>query len=162
MLLTFQGGFGGAPRCHRAIFQTFFSLVFSTLFDVYTHGHSYLSQVHLVTLVFWFPHDQLRFIHDYTLLLLCFTYSSFTLFHSRNANSVSSSRYRIRLLLFDANERYLDFHSVLPSSDSDVGTPSRSSMARARTRLVRPNATDVMATCVRNISSITPNLSSVS
>ena len=45
---------------HRAIFQTFFSLVFSTLSDVYTHGHSYLSQAHLVTLVFWFPYDQLR------------------------------------------------------------------------------------------------------
>ena len=36
--------------CHRAIFQTFFSLIFSTLFDVNTHGHSYLSQVHLVIL----------------------------------------------------------------------------------------------------------------
>jgi len=40
------------PKCHCAIFQTFFSLVFSTLFDVNTHGHSYLSQVHLVILCF--------------------------------------------------------------------------------------------------------------
>jgi len=76
--------------CHRTISQTFFSLVFSTLFNIYNYGHSFLSQVQLVTLVFWFTHDQLCFIHDYTLLLLLsFIYSSFTLFHSRNMNFVS-------------------------------------------------------------------------
>jgi len=53
------------------------------------HGHLLLSQVHLVTLVFWFSYDQLRFIHDYILLFLSFTYSSFTLFHLRNTNIVS-------------------------------------------------------------------------
>ena len=93
------------------------------------HGHSLPSQVHLVTHVFWFSHDQLRFIHDYTFLFLSFTYSSFTLFHSRNMDFVSFLRYQIRLLLFDADERYLDLHSILLSSDSDIGVPSRSLMA---------------------------------
>jgi len=43
---------------------------------------------------------------------------------------------RYVLLLFDADERYLNFHSVLLSLHSDVGVPTRSLMARARTRLV--------------------------
>jgi len=48
----------------------------------------FFSQVQLVTLVFWITHNQLRLILGYTLLLLSFIYSLFTLFHSRNTNFV--------------------------------------------------------------------------
>jgi len=49
------------------------------------------------------------------------------------------------LLLFDDDDWDLYFHSILSSSNHDIGVSSRSSMAWARTRLVWPRAMDVTA-----------------
>ena len=77
---------GFTVSCHHAIFHFSFTLVFLTLFNVHNHSHSLFSFGSTCFLVFWFTHDQLRLILGYTLLLLSFTYSLFTLFHSRNLN----------------------------------------------------------------------------
>jgi len=55
---------------------------------------------------------------------------------------------------------YLYLHSVLLSSDWDVGVHSRSSVAQARTRLVQPRAMDIMAVCAVIVSPIALNLPS--
>jgi len=89
--------------CHRATFQTFFSLVFSTLFDVYTHGHSCFSQVQLVSLCF----GSLTTSYDLFLAIPFDCYISFILpshsFISRNVNLVSFLGIGY-VLLFDATE----------------------------------------------------------
>jgi len=86
---TAMGNMGFLLTVIALFFKLSFHL-FSQPRSMFTHhGHSLLSQVLLVYFVFWLTPNSYDPFYDYTFLFLPFTYSSFTLFHSRSSNIVS-------------------------------------------------------------------------